>query len=88
MRRLELFDGHAVVDQEDRHVADDFAGWRDFDDVAKGHVDFGVGLRNLMPARTKAHGFGLLLEVGVLAAGHLVDVNLGGAGGRAGVEGP
>ena len=69
-----------MVHQEDRQVAHDFTRRRDFDDVAKGHVDVRVGARNLVPARAQAHGLGLFLQVGVLATGHFVDINFGGAG--------
>ena len=83
---FELVHGHVVIDQEDGHVADHFAGGRDLDDVAEGQVDLGVGARDFVPARAQAHGFGLLLEIGVLPAGHLVQVDFGRAGLRAGVE--
>ena len=67
-------------DQKNRHVAHHFARWRHFDDVAESHVDVGVGARDFVPARAQPHGFGLRLQVGILAARHLVDVNFGGAG--------
>ena len=52
-KTAELFDRHAMADQKHRHVTDDLAGGRDLDDVAEGHVDLGVGSRDLVPARAR-----------------------------------
>ena len=52
---LELLDGHAVADQEDRHVADHLARRRHFHDVAERHVHVGIRARDLRPARAEAH---------------------------------
>jgi hypothetical protein len=49
--------------------------------------DLAVIAHDLRPARAEAEGVGLLAQVGVLAAGHLVVVNFGAAKFRAGVEG-
>jgi hypothetical protein len=76
--RTELFkfpDGHAVAYQEDRQVADDLARRGHLDDVAESKIDLGVGSGDFGPVRPEAHRFGLLLQVGELAAGHLVDVD-------------
>ena len=85
-KRSKLMNGHSVAHQEDRHVADDLARRRDLHDVAERHVDVGVGAGDLRPPVPEAHRFGLLLQVGVLAAGHLVEIDLGGAGLGAAVE--
>ena len=45
-------------------------------DVAKEIVDLGVSAGHFLPARAKAHALGLLAQVGVLAAGHFVLVNI------------
>ena len=42
---------------------------------------------DLWPAWAEAHADGLLLEIGVLATGHLVEIDFGGAVGLGGVEG-
>ncbi len=76
----------AAGDEEHAHVADDFGGGGDFDDVAEELVDFGVGAGDFAPAVAEAHGVGLFAEVGVLAAGHFVFVNFSGAGAGGGVE--
>ena len=75
-----------MVHQEDGQVADHLARRRHFHDVAQRHVDFRIGARDLVPARAQPHGFGLLAQIGVLAAGHLVDIHFGRAGLRAGIE--
>ena len=68
-----------VGDHEDRQVAHDLGGGRDLHDVAEHAVDLGVGLGHLAPARLDAERPRLLAQVGVLAAGHLVLVDLGRA---------
>ena len=84
---FELVDGDAVLDEEEGEVADDLGGGGDFDDVAEGAVDIGVHAGDFGPAGAEAHAFGLFAEVGVLAAGHFVEVDIGGAGAGSGVEG-
>ena len=54
-----LLDGHVMVGQENREVANRLAGGRDFDDVAQRPVDVRVGAGDLMPARAQPHDFGL-----------------------------
>ncbi len=39
-------------------------------------VHVGVRARDLVPARAQAHRFGLLLQIGVLAARHLVEIHV------------
>ena len=68
-----------LVDQEQRHVADDLRGRRDLDDVAEELVHLGIRLADLVPARRQAQRLGLLVQVGVLAAGHLVLIDVGRA---------
>ena len=77
----------AAAEEEQRHVADDFRRRRDFHDVTEELIHVGVAASDLGPAMGDAHGVGLLLEVGVLAAGHLVEIDLGRAAFRRGVEG-
>ena len=55
-----LFDGHVMVDQENREIADRLARGRYFYDVAQRPVDIRVRPGNLMPARAQPHDFGLL----------------------------
>lgn len=74
-------------DEEHCEVADHFATRRDLDDVAEELVDVGVGVGDFLPAVAEAHGVGLFLVVGVLAAGHLVEVDFGGAAAGSRVEG-
>jgi hypothetical protein len=57
-----------------------FDARRDLDDVAEELVHLGIGAGDLRPAVAEAHGVGLLLEIGELAARHLVLVDFGGAG--------
>ena len=77
---------HAARDQEQRHVTDDFAGGRDFHDVAEKLIDLAVGAFDFAPGMGQAHGRRLLAQVGVLAAGDFVLIDVGGAGVRAGIK--
>ena len=52
----------------------------------KSCVDLGIDAGDFVPALRQAHAGGLLLEVGVLAAGHLVQIDLRRAAARGGVE--
>ena len=83
----ELLHGQVVGEQENGHVPHHLAGGRHLHDVPECHVDIGVGAGQFVPALAQAHGLGLLLEIGVLAAGHLVQVDLGRAAAGSGVEG-
>ncbi len=59
-----------------RHVADHLGGRRHLDDVAEHQVDVVIGLRHLVPARFQPQRTRLFLEVGELAARHLVQIDL------------
>ncbi len=74
-------------DEEHGHITDHFRGRGDLNNVAEELVDVGVSVGNFLPTVSEAHAVGLLLEVGILAAGHLVEVDLGGATAGSGVEG-
>ncbi len=82
----DLFRFDATGDQEHAHVADNLGAWSYLDDVSKELIDAGIGPGDLRPAVAKPHGVGLFLEVGELPSGHLVNVNLGGAGPGRGIE--
>ena len=58
-----------------RHVADHLRRRRHLDDVAEHQVDVVIGLRHLVPARLQPERARLLLEVGELAARHLVQID-------------
>ena len=49
-------------------------------------VDVGIGMRDFLPTMTETHRVGLLFEVGVLAAGHFVEIDFRGAATRSRVE--
>ena len=77
----------AARDHEQRHVAHDLGGGRDLHDVAEHLVHVGVGLRHFRPARVvDAERARLLAQVRVLAAGHAVHVDIGGAGANVALE--
>src|SRR4051812_11911355 len=84
---LELLYRHPVSHQEDRHIADYFAGRRDLDDIAERTIDAGISGRDLMPSLTESHAFGLFLEISELPARHLMQVDFGGTALGAGIEG-
>ena len=67
-------------------IADDFRRWGDFDDVTAELVDLGVSAGDFRPAMSHAHAVRLFFEVGVLAAGHLVQIDFRGAIRLAGVK--
>ncbi len=69
----------ALGEEENREVAHDLARRGDLDDVAKEEIDLAVVADDFGPALAQAQRGGLLAQVGVLAAGHLVAVNLGTA---------
>src|SRR4030095_3914832 len=77
---------NAAGKKEEPHVADDFRRRRDLHDVAEKLIHFRVAARDFRPAMTQPHRRGLLLEIRVLAARHLVEINLGAAGFRRSVE--
>ena len=54
--------------------------WDEVHDVAEQLVHVGIGLGDLGPARVEAERARLLAQVGVLATGHLVAIDIGGAG--------
>ena len=64
-----------VLDHEQGHVADYFRRRRNFDDVAEHHADRVVHLLDFVPAVAEADGFGLLAQVGELAARHFMLVD-------------
>src|SRR5262249_26857197 len=76
-----------VGHQEEDHVADDFAGRGNLDNVAKKLIDLGVHSFDLAPAMAEAHGGCLFAEIRVLAAGDFVLIQTRGAGSGSGVEG-
>ena len=69
-----------VLDHKLREVTDNLGGRSDLDDVAKDPVSCGVGSLDLGPLLPETQRESLELQVGVLASGHLVTVDLGGAG--------
>ena len=83
---LQLLHGRPVAHQEQCHVSNHLARRRHLNDVAERHVDLGVGPRNVMPSLSQAHGFGLFLQIRILPARHLVQIDLGRAGLRRAVE--
>ena len=82
-----LLGGDVAGDHHQREVAHHLRRRRHLDDVAEQHVDLGIGARDLVPARLEAERAGLLLEVGELAARHLVEIDLRGAEAEVGFEG-
>ena len=77
----------AAGNEEHGHVPDDFAAGCDFDNVAEESVDAGIGAGDFGPSLAQAHAGGLLFEVGELAAGHFVVIDLRRAAARGGVKG-
>ena len=76
----DVFARQVSGDHEEGHVADRLAGRGDFDDIAQHLVDLGVHLADLGPAVGEPQRAGLFVEVGVLAAGHFVFVEVTGRG--------
>jgi hypothetical protein len=83
---LQFVDCHSMTHKKYRQVADNFARWSYFYDVAERHVDLSVSAGDLRPFVPETHRFGLFLEIGVLAARHFVEIHFGGAGFGAAIE--
>ena len=79
--------GEPRGDHHQREVADHLRRRRHLDDVAEQPVDVGIGLGHLVPARLEAERARLFLEIGELAARHLVQIDLRGAEAEIGLEG-
>ena len=77
---LQFMDRGPVTHEKDSHVADHFARRSYLHNVAERHVDFCVSASDLRPFVPEAHRFCLFLQIGVLPAGHFVEINFGGAG--------
>ncbi|EWS62791.1 hypothetical protein Y695_03978 [Hydrogenophaga sp. T4] len=78
VRRVAHIGGREVAsDHHQCHVANHLRGGCDLDNVAEELIDVGIGLRNFGPAMRQAECAGLLTQVGVLTAGHLVAVDIG-----------
>ena len=86
VRVLDIRTGQVLRNHHQRHVPDDLRRGSNLDDIAEHLVHVGIGLRDLVPAFLKTHGARLRLEVGELAAGHLVQIDLRGGGLHAGFE--
>ncbi len=69
---------HFFGHQKERHVADDFAGRRDLDDVAEELVHVSVHFFDFAPSMTEPHGDGLLAQIRVLPAGNFVLIEARG----------
>src|SRR5262249_6680668 len=70
------------------HVANDFAGWSHFHDIAEKLIHLGKGLLDFMPAMAETKRDGLFAKIGVLPAGDFMVVQSRGARSGAGVEWP
>jgi hypothetical protein len=78
---------HFVGHQKERHVADDFAGRRNFNNISEKLVHLSVHFLYFAPSMAQAHGSGLFAKICVLAAGNFVLIEARGTGFRAGIEG-
>ena len=74
-------------DHHQRKIADHLRRRRYLDDVAEKHVGVGIGAGDFVPAGLQSERARLLLEVGELAARHLMEIDLGRAGAEVGFEG-
>ena len=77
----------AARHDELRQIAHNLARWRHLRNVTQHAVGSGVRHLDVVPRLGEAKARGLELEVGVLAAGHLVNVDIRGARLDAGLEG-
>ena len=76
-----------VLGHEDGQVAHHLGRGRHLHDVAQHLVDLAVILLDLHEAAAQAQGLHLGLEVGVLAAGDLIAVDVGVVAGEAALKG-
>ncbi len=86
VRRQHHVGAEVVGHHIERHVAHDLGGGRDLDDIPEELVDLGIGRRHAGPLWLQAHGPGLFAQVGVLAPGHFVQIDVGRAGTHLGFE--
>ena len=78
--RLQIHDvcwADAFAEAEQSHVTDHLARGRHLHDVAEKFIHLGVSPGDFWPSMRNPHARGLLLQVGVLAAGHLMNIHLG-----------
>ncbi|MES2681944.1 MAG: hypothetical protein V4650_00355 [Pseudomonadota bacterium] len=75
-RVCHLGGGQALRHHEQRQVAHHLAAGCDFHDVAEQTVHVRIGLADLAPAVGEAHAARLFSQIGVLAAGHLVTIDI------------
>ena len=73
----DVLGGQVVLDHEDGQIAHHFGGGGHLDDAAQHIVDLLVHLLDLVEAAAQTKGDDLRLQVGVLAAGDLIAVDVG-----------
>ncbi len=78
--RFDLVAAQPLADHHQRHVANDLGAGRDLDDIAEHLVHVGIGLGDLVPPVLQPQTARLGLEIGELATGHFVQIDLGGRG--------
>ncbi len=86
LRVLHIVGPEIVGDHEQRQITNHLGRRGDLDDVAEQGVGIGVGLGDLVPAMIQAHRAGLFAQIGVLAAGHFVAIDIGSTGADVGLE--
>ena len=82
----EVFSFQVLCDKKHGHVSNYLGRGSDFDDIAKELVYVSISMGYFLPTVTESHAVGLFLEIGVLPAGHVVEVNLSGAASGSGIE--
>ena len=86
-RIAHVFRGEIVGHHEDRQIAHYFRGGCHLDDVAEQKIHLRISLRHFRPAMIETHGARLLAQVGVLPAGHFVQIHVRSARAHIRLEG-
>ena len=73
---INVFLGEVVLHHEQCHIANNLGGRSNLNQITEHHGYAVIHILDFFPAVNQAESLSLLLEVGVLAAGHFVYVNL------------
>ena len=66
-----------ILYHEQSHITDDFGGRSNLNQIAEHHGYSMIHILDFFPTVNESQGLSLLLQIGVLAAGHFVAINLG-----------
>lgn len=83
---IDVFFGQVVLNHEECHIADNFGGRCNFDDIAEEHVDSCIHAADFWPAFAEAYSGCLLAQVAELSARHFMLVECGVRAAHLGID--